>query len=206
MKSIKGMILGFCFAAMFVSCGNSQAKSSAGESNAVVENIMSRRSIRKYSAKPVEREILNSIMECGINAPNAINRQAWEVRVIDNPDMVNKFLTALKQDNTQAQPTAVEGSFRSAPVLVIVANDTTFRFSPIDCGLLCENIMLSAWSYGVGSVCLGSPVDFIENSPQAMQMLGFSENYKPIICIGMGYPDESPAAKPRDISKVKFID
>jgi hypothetical protein len=58
----------------------------------------------------------------------------------------------------------------------------------------------------VGSVCLGSPVGYIKNSPQAMQMLGFSENYEPLICIGLGYPDETPAAKPRDTSKVKFID
>ena len=39
-----------------------------------------------------------------------------------------------------------------------------------------------------------------------MQMLGFSENYEPLICIGLGYPDETPAAKPRDMGKVKFID
>lgn len=45
-----------------------------------------------------------------------------------------------------------------------------------------------------------------QKSPQAMQMLGFSENYEPLICIGLGYPDETPAAKPRDMGKVKFID
>ena len=36
--------------------------------------------------------------------------------------------------------------------------------------------------------------------------LGFSEGYTPVICIGMGYPDEAPEAKPRDFGKVKFVD
>lgn len=205
MKTLKRFFTLLCFTAVLCSC-NAQENTVSEDGNAVIENIMSRRSIRKYKAQPVEREVLNTIMECGINAPNAINRQAWEVRVIDNKEAVAKFYSALQQGNPQAQANAIEGSFRGAPVLVIVANDTTFKFSPLDCGIMCENIMLSAWSMGVGSVCLGSPVDFIKNSPQAMQMLGFSENYEPLICIGLGYPDETPAAKPRDTGKVKFID
>jgi hypothetical protein len=66
--------------------------------------------------------------------------------------------------------------------------------------------MLSAWSLGVGSVCLGSPVGFIAASPEAMARLGFSEGYKPVICVGLGYADETPEAKPRDMAKVRFIE
>lgn len=205
MKIVKSILAGLSLAVMLTSC-NEQQTVPTENGNAVIENIMSRRSIRKYLAKPIDREVLNTIMECGINAPNAINRQAWEVRVIDNKEAVAKFYEALQQGNPQAQANAIEGSFRGAPVLVIIANDTTFNYSPLDCGIMCENIMLSAWSMGVGSVCLGSPVGYIKNSPQAMQMLGFSENYSPLICIGLGYPDETPAAKPRDMGKVKFID
>lgn len=205
MKIVKSILAGLSLAVMLTSC-NEQQTVPTENGNAVIENIMSRRSIRKYLAKPIDREVLNTIMECGINAPNAINRQAWEVRVIDNKEAVAKFYEALQQGNPQAQANAIKGSFRGAPVLVIIANDTTFNYSPLDCGIMCENIMLSAWSMGVGSVCLGSPVGYIKNSPQAMQMLGFSENYEPLICIGLGYPDETPAAKPRDMGKVKFID
>ena len=175
MKIVKSILAGLSLAVMLTSC-NEQQTVPTENGNAVIENIMSRRSIRNYLAKPVDREILNTIMECGINAPNAINRQAWEVRVIDNKEAVAKFYEALQQGNPQAQANAIEGSFRGAPVLVIIANDTTFNYSPLDCGIMCENIMLSAWSMGVGSVCLGSPVGYIKNSPQAMQMLGFSEN------------------------------
>ena len=39
-----------------------------------------------------------------------------------------------------------------------------------------------------------------------MARLGFSEGYRPIICIGLGYADETPEAKPRDMGKVRFIE
>lgn len=46
-------------------------------------------------------------------------------------------------------------------------------------------------------------------SPEAaeyLQKLGFSEGYELLYCIGFGYPDETPAAKPRDAAKVKFVE
>ena len=58
------------------------------QGNAVVEAIMSRRSIRKYKDQPVEREKLETIVNCGINAPSGMNRQPWQVRVVDNADYI----------------------------------------------------------------------------------------------------------------------
>ncbi len=212
MKLCKTIISAICIAAA-ISCNNSGQQVQAPENaedvkyeNKVIENIMTRRSIRKYQPQQVEKEKLNTILECGINAPNAINRQAWEIRVLNSDEAVAKLKKFMAEENPKAKPEMVEGCFRGAPTLVIVANDVNFPFSPVDCGLMCENIMLSAWSLNVGSVCLGSPVGFIKNSPKAMEMLGFSEGYQPIICIGLGYADETPDAKPRDMGKVKFIE
>ena len=174
--------------------------------NEVIEAIMARRSIRKYKAEPVDKELLNKILECGINAPNAINKQSWEVRVIATPELLAEFKAYMTTASPEMDPAMVEGCFRGAPTMIVIANDTTFPFSMIDCGLMAENIMLSAWSLGVGSVCLGSPVGFIEKSEKAMERLGFSEGYKPAICIGLGYADETPDAKPRDMGKVKFVE
>lgn len=190
-----------------ISCGNNRSEETVmKEGNPVIENIMARRSIRKYKAEPVSRATMDTILMCGINAPNGMNRQSWEVRVVDKPEVMAEIKEYMKAANPDIKPEMIEGCFRGAPTMVFVANDPAYDFSAIDCGLLSENIMLSAWSLGVGSVCLGSPVRFLTNSPQAMDRLGFSEGYTPIICIGLGYPDESPEAKPRDAGKVKFID
>ena len=190
-----------------ISCGNNRSEEIVmKEGNPVIENIMARRSIRKYKAEPVSRATMDTILMCGINAPNGMNRQSWEVRVVDKPEVMAEIKEYMKTANPDVKPEMIEGCFRGAPTMVFVANDPAYDFSAIDCGLLSENIMLSAWSLGVGSVCLGSPVRFLLNSPEAMTRLGFSEGYRPIICIGLGYPDESPEAKPRDAGKVKFID
>jgi nitroreductase len=190
-----------------ISCGNNRSEETVmKEGNPVIENIMARRSIRKYKAEPVSRATMDTILMCGINAPNGMNRQSWEVRVVDKPEVMAEIKEYMKAANPDVKPEMIEGCFRGAPTMVFVANDPAYDFSAIDCGLLSENIMLSAWSLGVGSVCLGSPVRFLLNSPEAMTRLGFSEGYRPIICIGLGYPDESPEAKPRDAGKVKFID
>ena len=174
--------------------------------NAVIENIMTRRSIRQYKDGAVDRETMKTILECGINAPNGMNRQSWEVRVIDNPETMEKIISLMSAGNPDVDPEAVKGCFRGAPTMIFIANDPSYDCSPIDCGLLSENIMLSGSSLGVGSVCLGSPIRFLKNSQEAMAMLGFSEGFIPIICIGMGYPDEAPEAKPRDFGKVKFVE
>lgn len=206
MKAFKTTLTGLCLASA-ISCGNPQtAENCMDKGNEVIETIMSRRSIRKYRSEPVDRETMQTILECGINAPNGMNKQSWEVRVVDNPAVMDEIKGYMKAANPDADPAMVEGCFRDAPTMVFVANDPGYDCSPIDCGLLSGNIMLSAWSLGVGSVCLGSPVRFLSNSPEAIRRLGFSEGYTPIICIGLGYADESPEAKPRDAGKVRFID
>lgn len=202
-----------------VSCGNGDKQSACeadcdkeavecaekAEGNAVIENIMSRRSIRKYKNEPVAREVMEEIALCGINAPNGQNKQSWEVRIVDNPEFQNEIKAVM----AAAGGERAAGCFYNAPVWVFIARDNGYDFSTIDCGLLAENMMLSAHSLGVGSVCLGSPVRFILTSPEkdkVLSKLGFSEGYELCLCIGFGYPDEAPKAKLRDINKVKFVE
>lgn len=81
--------------------------------------------------------------------------------------------------------------------------------SQVDCGLLGENIILSAWSKGIGSCCLGSSARWIKDSPSAkpyLDKIGFSEGYELLYCIALGYPDETPEAKPRTMDKIKYME
>ena len=211
MKAIKTLLEVICAASMFSCTAPAQQEAKADEGkNVVIENIMTRRSVRKYQPQAVNRDTMQIILECGINAPNAINKQSWEVRVVDNPEFINGITEVFKKVSPKmAEGADFKNMFRNAPTVVFIANDTTFPFSQVDCGLMAENMMLSAWSMGIGSVCLGSSAHFINNTPEAapyLEKLGFSENYKTLVCIGFGYPAETPAAKPRDKGKIKFID
>ena len=209
---MKRTILVLGLVGLLFSCTPAQKEAPVAqeEKNAVVETIMTRRSVRKYQPQAVNRDTMQVILECGINAPNAINRQAWEVRVLDNPETIQKLTDLYVKDNPKAaEDPNFKNMFRNAPTVAFVANDTTFPFSQVDCGLMAENMMLSAWSMGIGSVCVGGPARFMKDNAEAAELLkqmGFSENYDLLFCIGFGYPAETPAAKPRDTSKVKFLD
>lgn len=188
-------------------------QTSSSEAEAVDNVIMSRRSIRNYKQIPVSRDTMQVILKAGINAPNGQNRQSWEIRVVDNPDTMSEIKAAMSAANPDV-PMAGD-SFRNAPVMAFIAADTSYDFSLLDCGMLSENMVLSAWSMGVGSICLGSPVRFLDGSEsirsnpeirKVMDKLGFSEGYQLVLCVGFGYPLESPDAKPRDESKFRFVD
>lgn len=188
-------------------------QTSNSEAEAVDNVIMSRRSIRNYKQIPVSRDTMQVILKAGINAPNGQNRQSWEIRVVDNPDTMSEIKAAMSAANPDV-PMAGD-SFRNAPVMAFIAADTSSDFSLLDCGMLSENMVLSAWSMGVGSICLGSPVRFLDGSEsirsnpeirKVMDKLGFSEGYQLVLCVGFGYPLESPDAKPRDESKFRFVD
>ena len=214
MKVLKSMLGGLCLCAAMGGCVSATQQENAevkdvSKSDAVIATIMERRSIRQYKPQPVNRDTMQVILNCGINAPNGQNKQSWEVRVVDNPEFING-LTAIY---TQANPKAAEdpsfkNMFRNAPTVVFIANDPSYDFSQIDCGLLGGNMILSAQSMGIGSCCLGGPARFMQ-SPEAaeyLKKLNFSEGYELLYCIAFGYPDEAPAAKPRNAEKVKFID
>lgn len=202
------MIFAALIAATALSCTEQPKEQTVmEEKNQVIETIMARRSIRKYQDRPVSRDTLNKIMECGINAPNGQNKQSWEVRIVDNADFMKEIDEAMAKSHPDVE--FAKGCMRGAPVMVFIARDLSYDFSAYDCGLMSQNIMLSAWSMGVGSICLGSPVRFLTDNDvckPVLEKLGFSEGYELCLCIGLGYADESPEAKPRDMGKVKFVE
>ena len=101
-------------------------------------------------------------------------------------------------------------AFRNATAAIAVAcPDDPSGMALINVGLLGENVCLAAKSLGLGSVVMAGPVMSLTSSPAAkpyLDKLNFSEGYKLRIIIGLGYPAEDPAAKPRDLGKIKFVD
>ena len=139
-----------------------------------------------------------------------MGRQSWEIRVVDTPELLaeidslnTKLAVGRGMDASKVRPAAY-----GAPVLVFIANDTTYDLSQVDCGLLGGNMILTAQSMGLGSCCLGGIVRTLK-SPEAeglLKRLELPENYNLLYAIAFGYPDESPAAKPRKAEKIRFVD
>ncbi len=177
--------------------------------NAVIDNIMARRSVRKYLDKPVEHDKLAAVVKAGINAPSGMNRQPWLVRVVEDQQLiaaVNEVYVKENPEQVKRDP-KFKNMFRNAPNLICVCTPAGGG-GELDADLLGENMMLAAQSLGLGTCCLGGPVRFLLSNEQCkffLDRLDIPEDYKLNYIIAIGYPDEQPEAKPRDESKVKYI-
>lgn len=214
MKHLAALLLLGGLAFSSCSCPVEKTDSCSGEclskKEAVYENIMTRRSVRKYKPEAVDRAQMDTIMKCGINAPNGMNRQSYEVRVVDSKEFIDGITEAYRKAYPDAASAPdFKNVFRNAPTVAFIAYDEKYDLAQVDCGLLGANMIHSAWSMGIGSCCLGGIVRFMEEDKTAkgyLEKLGFSEGYKLLYAIGFGYPDETPAAKPRKADKAVFVD
>lgn len=180
----------------------------------VIEAIEARRSIRIYKDTPVEREKLQLLAECGVKAPSAMNRQEWELRIVDSKEWIDgcssAYLKAVegtgKADYMKSAP-GFKNIFRNASAVIFVAAPEGV-FAGENVGCLAQNIMLAATELGLGTCFLGSVQMMFAEPAMAeyLASLGFSEGNKLRYALAVGYPDEAPEAKPRDMSKIKFVE
>ena len=189
-------------------CQKSEQKSCCQMGNEVIETIMSRRSVRKYLDKAVEHEKLALIAKCGIHAPNGMNLQPWAVRVVESQDFITGTTEIFKKENPEQvkRDASFKNMYRNAPNIIVVA--TPKGRGQVDAGLMGENMMLAAKSLGLGTCCLGGPVRFLQSSEACkpyLAKLNLPDGYEICYILAVGYPDETPDAKPRDESKIEFI-
>lgn len=210
---MRKLLLGMAAALLLTACNENREQREAATTDTarvVTDLMMSRRSIRAYKDSTISRETLKAILKCGINAPNGMNRQSYEIRVIDSPTLIDSITKAVVKDNPKsAERAGFKNIFVNAPCVVCIAYDTQYDMAQIDCGLLGENILLAAWAKGIGSCCLGSSARWILDSPSAkpyLDRMAFSKGYELLYCIALGYPDETPDARPRRDDMIKFVD
>ena len=198
-------------------CNNTQStctdECSQKECNPVIETIMARRSIRKYTDQAVPRELLDKIAECGINAPNGMNAQQWEVRIVDNPEWLKNITEAQRKAaegtpmTKQFEDPALKNVFRNAPAVIFIAHKPG-PCTQVDCGLMAGNMVLAAKSLGLGSICMMGPLGFFsrpEGEP-FLKSLNLSDGYQLLLCVGVGYADEEPEARPRNQEVIKYVE
>ena len=215
MKIAKFMVTMLVAAAITCCCCNEcndkecEAQTCSTEQT-VIENIMTRRSVRDYKEEPVCREQMEKILECGIYAPSAMNSQGWAVRVVDAPDFIDGVTAIAKEKMPQmCEQPGFRNFFRNAPTVAFIAVPDESYSGEFDSGLLAQNMMLSAWSMGIGSCCLGSVIP-VMNSDEAkpyLERLTLPEGYHLQVAIAFGYPaGENPEAPERDYSKAFYIE
>ncbi|MEM5814252.1 MAG: nitroreductase family protein [Candidatus Aenigmatarchaeota archaeon] len=156
----------------------------------VMENIMTRRSVRKFRKLDVGDDDLMSLFDAARHAPSAGNRQAWEFIIVRDPKM-KKTLSE-----------AAEGSewIANAPVIVVACVNNriagarygergTMLYGIQDVACALENFMLAANAKGLGTCWVGA---FSE--PKVTVPLRCPDFVRPCAMIAVGWPDEAPSA------------
>ena len=178
-----------------------------------IQTILERRSVRAYQAKPIEPNLLTAIVEAGIAAPSARNRQPWRVTVIRDAALLDEISAQatdiLRQLGASAR--AAEPDFQlfyhaSAVVLVTAVQDASWR--DIDCGALTQNMALAARSLGLGSVFIGLLKPWYEAPVSAplREKMGLGEEQAFCIALALGYPDgDFPPAVPKNKDVIHYV-
>jgi nitroreductase len=188
--------------------------------NTVLETIRKRRSVRAYDAKSVPRELVNTVIEAGNEAPSAMNSQPWRFVVVEDPAAKKKLLGAalpqakkITEQVKDVDPERYESIkkryaelpdpvYYSAPTIIFVIGNG--RYKDHSCPLACENMMLAAHSLGLGTCWVGFGAMVIEDA-EVRKLLDLQEGdaiFGPIL---LGYPKADPPRPPKKEPKVKWI-
>ncbi len=165
--------------------------------NEAMENLLTRRSCRKYENRPVPQELLEQVVLAGSYAPSALGRQPGRVVVLRDPEEIRE----LEQWNAEIAGGPRVGShvFYGAPVvLVVLVKD--FSTAVEDGSLILGNLMLAAHSLGLGSCWIHRAREEFD-SPRGKALLkkwGLEEDYIGVGHCILGYAQgEAPEAKER---------
>ena len=154
----------------------------------LMEGLLSRRSIRKYTDKPVEKATIQKLIKAAQYAPSAHNTRPWEFLVIEDKEAL-KDLRRIQRSASFAE---------NAPLAILVCGDHNKAFSrekegwtyiDIDCSAATENLLLAAHSLGLGACwCGATPM----TKPMAalVERFNLPENIKPFSIVVIGHPDE----------------
>ena len=149
-------------------------------------NVIERRnSVRKYLDKELSDEQIRTLVEAGLRAPTAANKQEIHFTVVKKD---NAAQAELANDH---KPGAAVPFYFNAPVVIYLSADENFSWSGVDAGIAVENIHLAAEAMGLGSVILGCVRDILNGEKRAYyaEKFAFPEGYKFEVAIAVGYAE-----------------
>lgn len=145
-----------------------------------------RRSVRWFLNKTVPRELIDKAILAGNQSPSACNRQPYEFRVFDKPELVREVVQI---------PMGTKGYGESIPVLIVLVGNLDAYFDErdrhiiyIDASLAAMSFMLALETLGLSSCSINWP-DIEEKEQKMEKFLNLERHQRPLMCIGVGYPD-----------------
>ncbi len=148
-----------------------------------MKDILTRRSIRKYTDRQVTDDTVNSLLKAAMSAPSAGNQQPWQFVVIRDRKVLDEI--------TGVHPYA--SMLKTAPCAILVCGDEKLEthkgFWVQDCSAATQNILVAANSMGLGTVWLGVyPRE--KRTDGLKKLLNIPDHVIPMSLIAVGFPAE----------------
>ena len=190
--------------------------------NPVIDNIKKRRSVRQYESKPIPKDILKEIIDAGNYAPTGAGAQGWRFVVVESETFRKKMVEiavpvykqwilkmpeAFQKMRAERDAVTTDPIYYSAPVIVfVIGSPTASGTGEYDCPMVCENMMLAARSFGIGScwVFMGQFALKDEMVKKDLELKDGEKVYGPIL---LGYPQgDFPQMNPKKPPVIKWIE
>lgn len=162
--------------------------------NEAMRNLLTRRSVRKYSEERIPDELLDQILEAGLYAPTGMNRQnivMVAVRDKETRDLLSRLNAAVMGSDRDP--------FYGAPCVIVVLGDPEIYPVVENGSLVLGNLMNAAHALGLGSCWIhrAKQVFDSDEGKALLEKWGLPRHLTGIGNCILGYPEESPAPKPR---------
>lgn len=172
--------------------------------NEVINNIVTRRSIRKFTAQPIPKEVMADIVDAALHAPSGMGKQSWKFTVVTNREMITKLAEAVEKATNR------EGyDMYELTAIIIPSNLKDSPWGRDDNACALENIFLAANSYGVGSVWINQLSGICDEPAirNVLDELGIPADHVIYGLAALGYADNSEPVKEKQcIGEVAYVE
>lgn len=171
--------------------------------NEVLQNILTRRSVRTFKEEQIKAEELDLILKAGTYAPSGMNKQSWQFTVVQNKEKIELLAKVV----SEALSRDAGYNFYAPPTLIMLSNEKDNVNGLADCACALENIFLMANSLGIGS-CWINQLRTICDEKEVREVLtsfGIPENHIVWGMASIGYPNSVAKGHERNDGVVKFV-
>ena len=162
-----------------------------------LECLLTRRSIRKYSDKPIPESLIEELIRYAMYAPSAKNTRPWHFVVINRREILDSIIDFHPYAKMLLQ----------APCAIAVCGDeneaNTPEYWPVDCSIASQNLLLAAHAKELGAVWLGI-YPRQERMNELSGLLGLPSHIHPLSLISLGYPEQEVSKIPERFEPAKI--